>query len=486
MSFSIENRLFINNEFVESKTEATYKLYNPATDEFVADVHQAGAQDIDAAVAAAEAAFPAWRDTPVHVKAAMFSKLSMLITQNMEELWNLERIAMGRTFGFAKFEVMACTGIMTQHAHIALHTQGKSSLNTAGMITFTLKQPFGVVAGILPWNVSLIMFAMKTAPALATGNCVIIKSSEKSPLGVLKLAALFKQAGFPPGVLNIVTGSGPTTGSLIASHMKIRKIAFTGSIATGKKIMAAAANSNLKNVTLELGGKSPAIIFDDADIQKAAYAVEMSIHLNSGQHCQANSRVFVHESIVEEFSQVLVKLMTSRSIGDPADKSIFQGPQGDRIQKERIVSILEKGKDDGIVLCGGKAANVNGKGHFIEPTIIKDVSDTSVLATEEIFGPVVLLNTFKTEEEALERANNSEFGLYSSIYTKDVERALKFAKFLEAGTVGLNCSAPTQAMDMPVSGWKQSGIGSEMHMYGVDNYLQTKAVYMKYDDVQMH
>lgn len=161
---------------------------------------------------------------------------------------------------------------MAQHAHIALHTQGKSSLNTAGMITFTLKQPFGVVAGILPWNVSLIMFAMKTAPALATGNCVIIKSSEKSPLGVLKLAALFKQAGFPPGVLNIVTGSGPTTGSLIASHMKIRKISFTGSIATGKKIMAAAANSNLKNVTLELGGKSPAIIFDDADIQKAAYA----------------------------------------------------------------------------------------------------------------------------------------------------------------------------------------------------------------------
>lgn len=161
---------------------------------------------------------------------------------------------------------------MAQHAHIALHTQGKSSLNTPGMITFTLKQPFGVVAGILPWNVSLIMFAMKTAPALATGNCVIIKSSEKSPLGVLKLAALFKQVGFPPGVLNIVTGSGPTTGSLISSHMKIRKIAFTGSIATGKKIMVAAANSNLKNVTLELGGKSPAIIFDDADIQKAAYA----------------------------------------------------------------------------------------------------------------------------------------------------------------------------------------------------------------------
>ncbi|UPL02953.1 hypothetical protein LCI18_013887 [Fusarium solani-melongenae] len=454
--------------FVESKTEKTYKLYNPATDEFVADVHQA-------------AAFPAWRDTPVHVKAALFSKLGVLIRDNMEELWNLERMAMGRLF-----EVMACAGIMAQHANMALHVQGQASLNTPGMITFTLKQPFGVVAGILPWNVSLIMFGMKTAPALATGNCVVIKSSEKSPLGVLKVAALFKEAGFPPGVLNIVTGSGPVTGHLVASHMKIRKIAFTGSIATGKKIMAAAATSNLKAVTLELGGKSPAIIFEDADIEKAALAVEMSIHLNSGQHCQANSRVFVHESIADEFSRVLIKMMTSRSIGDPSDKSIFQGPQGDKLQKERILSILDQGKGDGTVLCGGKAADVNGRGHFIEPTVIKGVSDTSILATEEIFGPILTLNTFKTEEEVLERANNTEYGLYSSLYTKDVERALRFAKFLEAGTVGLNCSAPTQAMDMPVSGWKQSGIGSEMFTYGVENYLQTKAVYMKYEDVPLH
>ncbi|RYC78262.1 Retinal dehydrogenase 2 [Fusarium oxysporum f. sp. narcissi] len=473
-------------KFVESKTEKTYKLYSPATDEFVADVHQAGTQDVDAAVDAAQAAFPAWRDTPVHIKAALFAKLDVLIRDNMEELWNLERMAMGRTFGFSKFEVMACAGIMAQHANIALHVHGQSSLNTPGMITFTLKQPFGVVAGFLPWNVSLIMFGMKTAPALATGNCVVIKSSEKSPLGVLKIAALFKEAGFPPGVLNIVTGSGPVTGHLVASHMKIRKIAFTGSIATGKKIMAAAATSNLKAVTLELGGKSPAIIFEDANIEKAALAVEMSIHLNSGQHCQANSRVFVHESIADEFSRVLVKMMTSRSIGDPSDKSIFQGPQGDKLQKERILSILEQGKGDGTVLCGGKAADVNGRGHFIEPTVIKGVSDTSILATEEIFGPVLILNTFKTEEEVLERANNTEYGLYSSLYTRDVERALRFAKFLEAGAVGLNCSAPTQAMDMPVSGWKQSGIGSEMFTYGVENYLQTKAVYMKYEDVPLH
>ncbi|KAJ5930383.1 hypothetical protein N7466_005876, partial [Penicillium verhagenii] len=479
---TLETRLFINNEFVESKSEETYKLYNPATDEFVADVQQAGREDVDAAVDAAQAAFPAWRDTPVHMKAAMFNKLAGLINENKEELWNLERVAMGRTFGFAHFEVMACAGIMAQHANIALHVQGQSSLNTPGMINFTLRQPFGVVAGILPWNVSLIMFAMKTAPALATGNCVLIKSSEKSPLGVLKLAALFKEAGFPAGVLNVITGTGPLSGSLVASHMKIRKISFTGSVATGKKIMAASANSNLKKVTLELGGKSPAIIFDDADIEKAARAVHMSIHLNSGQHCQANSRVFVHAAIAEEFTDLLKKLMTTPSIGDPCDRSIFQGPQGDKIQKERIVSILEQGKGDGEVICGGQAAD----GNFIEPTIIANVPDTSILATEEIFGPVVIVNTFQTDEEVLKRANDSEFGLYSSLYTKDVERALKFAKFLEAGAVGLNCSAPTQGLDMPVSGWKQSGIGSEMHMYGVENYLQTKAVYMKYEDVSMH
>ncbi|KAF5243852.1 hypothetical protein FANTH_7981 [Fusarium anthophilum] len=470
---AIETRLFIDNEFVPSQTEPTFPLYNPATEHHVADIHQAGILDIDAAVAAAERAFPSWRDKPITEKAPLFGKLSQLILRDADELWNLERVAMGRTYGFSKFEIQGCSGIFAQHATLALNVAGSSSLNTPGMVTFTLKQPFGVVAGIIPWNVSLIMFAMKVAPAIATGNCVIIKSSEKSPLGVLKIAALIKEAGFPPGVVNIVTGAGPKAGSLIAHHMKIRKVAFTGSISVGKKILAASANSNLKKVTLELGGKSPAIIFEDADLEQAVRSVEFSIHHNSGQHCQANSRVFVHRSISDSFIQKLLELFNSRKIGNPEDKSVFQGPQGDRIQRDRIVSILQRGQNDGKVICGGKASSIDDKGFFIEPTIITDVADESILMTEEIFGPVVIVNVFDTDDEVLFRANNTEYGLYSSVYTRNVERALKFAKFLEAGAVGLNCSAPTQGLDMPVGGWKQSGIGREMHMYSLENYLET-------------
>ncbi|EGU87691.1 hypothetical protein FOXB_01787 [Fusarium oxysporum f. sp. conglutinans Fo5176] len=410
---TIETRLFINNEFVPSQTEATFPLYNPATEQHVADIHQAGSADIDAAVAAAEQAFPAWRDTPINKKSPLFGKLARLILRDADELWNLERLAMGRTYGLSQFEIQGCSGIFAVHATLALNVAGSSSLNTPGMVTFTLKQPFGVVAGIIPWNISLIMFAMKVAPAIATGNCVIIKSSEKSPLGVLKLGKLIKEAGFPPGVVNIVTGPGPKAGSYIAHHMKIRKIAFTGSTITGKKILAASANSNLKKVTLELGGKSPAIIFEDADLEKAVYSVEFSIHHNSGQHCQANSRVFVQRKIAKAFTERLVELLKSRKMGDPEDKSVFQGPQGDRAQRDRILTILEKGLGDGKLICGGKASSIDNRGFFIEPTVITDVPDNSILMTEEIFGPVVIVNTFDTDEEALFRANNTEYGLYS-------------------------------------------------------------------------
>ncbi|KAK7899763.1 hypothetical protein LTR67_003508 [Exophiala xenobiotica] len=478
-----ENRLFINNEWVKSKDGATFPLVNPTTDEVVTDVFEAGSADVDAAVEAAEKAFKKWKDMPVLARAPLFARLSQLIERDKEIFWELDRVSMGRTWSMAQMEVMAASGLFGLYATAGLYTQGQSSLNTPGMVNFTIKQPYGVVAAIIPWNVPMIMFAMKVGPALAAGNCIIVKPSEKAPLSSLHLAALIKEAGFPPGVLSVLPGNGPVTGSLLSQHMKIRKIAFTGSVGTGKKIMQMAAGSNLKPVTLELGGKSPAIVFEDADLDQAVRAIEFSIHHNSGQHCQANSRVFVHKSIRDKFVQNLKDLMESRKLGDPSDRETFQGPQVDKAQQERIATFLEAGAKDGKVVTGGKTVSINGKGCFVQPTIFSDLPLSSRVCQEEIFGPVLVVNTFETEDEVLAMANDSEYGLFGSLYTKNVDRALRFAKDMEAGAIGLNCSAPTQGLDMPVGGWKQSGIGREMFTYSMDNFLQLKAVYLKYADI---
>ncbi|KAF8847669.1 aldehyde dehydrogenase [Acephala macrosclerotiorum] len=398
----IETRLFINNEFVSAKSGSTFALYNPTTEEHVADISQAEAADIEDAFIAATAAQKRWENIPAMMKSPLYGKLAGLIMQNGDELARLEAISMGKPYSSFMFDKMACAGLFGHYANAAYHIQGQSSLNTPGMVNMTIKQPYGVVAAIIPWNVSLIMFAMK---------CI-------------KLGALIKQAGFPPGLINIVSGYGHITGKVLAEHMKIRKIAFTGSVPTGKKIMQMAAASNLKNVTLELGGKSPAIIFADADLDMAAKATEFSIHQNSGQHCQANSR--------------------SRKIGDPLEKDTWQGPQGDKLQQKRVLSLIENGKKNGELVLGGKAANVGGKGYFVEPTIFKNVNVDAGIYKEEIFGPVLLVNTFTTEEDVICRANDTEYGLFASVYTSNFERAMRFAKLLESGAVGINCSAPTQ------------------------------------------
>ncbi|KAH8588201.1 aldehyde dehydrogenase domain-containing protein [Bisporella sp. PMI_857] len=407
-----ENRLFINNEFVDAKSKSTFPVFNPATEVLVTEVAQAGELDVNDAVDAATKAFTTWKEVPVTQRAPLFAKLAELIRRDADELWTLEQVAMGRTYSFSRFEIMGTAGLFDMYASAGMYVQGKSSLNTPGMVALTLKQPFGVVAAIIPWNVSLIMFALKVAPAIAAGNCIVIKSSEKSPLGCLKLGELIKEAGFPPGVVNIVSGFGHITGKLMAEHMNIRKIAFTGSVATGKKVMQMAAGSNLKNVTLELGGKSPAIIFADADLERAVHAVEFSIHHNSGQHCQANSRVFVEESVMDKFIERFSALMRSRKVGDPAEKDTFHGPQCDKGQRDRIVSLLESGKKSGELVMGGVSTTVNGKGYYIEPTIFKNVPDGAAISREEVFGPVVVVNSFKTEDEALARANDTEYGLF--------------------------------------------------------------------------
>lgn len=360
----------------------------------------------------------------------------------------------------------------------AYEIQGETSLNTPGFLNLTFRQPYGVCGAITPWNVPLLMVTQKLGPALLTGNTIVIKTSEKAPLSALVLAKCCQEIDLPKGVVNILSGFGQPCGDAIARHMDIRKLSFTGSTATGKAIKRAAAESNLKNVTLELGGKSPLIIFEDADIQKAAQAAAFSILVNSGQACVASSRVYVQSSIASEFTSAVKTAMAAMGTsGDPLVAGTARGPQADKLQFDRVVGFLEEAKSEGaeIVMGGGHEEK---QGYYIQPTIFKNVPETSRVFREEIFGPVMCLGTFDDEETVLKSANDSEFGLYASVFTRDISRGIRVAKRFEAGNVGINCSSPTGAVDMPFGGWKQSGEGQENSKHGMEAWTELKSVYI--------
>ncbi|KAF4469421.1 aldehyde dehydrogenase [Fusarium albosuccineum] len=461
--FAVENRLFINGEFVPSKTQKTFDVINPTTEKVVASVFEADAGDVDVAVAAAKEAFPAWSELAAVERGAYLFKLADALEKRFAEISYLDAISMGKP---------------VDNDCRAYETQGDSSLNTPGFINLTFRQPFGVCGAITPWNAPILMVTQKLGPALITGNTLVLKTSEKAPLSPLIVAKCCQEIGLPKGVFNMLSGFGRPCGEAIARHIDIRKLSFTGSTATGKAIKKAAAESNLKNVTIELGGKSPLIIFDDADLQKAATASALSILTNSGQACIASSRVYVQSSIVEGFTQALKdSLSRLGSSGDPLAAGTLRGPQVDQLQFRRILGFLDeaKGLDLEVVTGGGREGDT---GYFIQPTIIKNAPEDSRVLKEEIFGPVVCLNTFDDEEKVIENANNSEYGLYASVFTRDISRALRIAKRFEAGNVGVNCSSPTTSLDMPFGGWKQSGEGRENSKYVTDHWTELKSVFI--------
>lgn len=453
-----------------SSTGETLTIYSPNDDSLVTDkIQVAGEADVDNAVKAAKAALPAWKATAGAKRAAIMNKFADLLEQNIDKLAHLESSAMGQPVTVSKRMLAGPIALWRYYAGYAGKVGGESfPPDEDGTYKIVQYEPLGVCAGICAWNGSHVLAAWKMAPAMAAGNTFILKSSEKSPIALAQYGDLLNEAGFPPGVINMLTGDGKV-GSLLASHMDIAKIAFTGSAAAGRAVQIAAAKSNLKKVTLELGGKSPGIIFEDADIPNAVFHSSESFLRNSGQICFAASRVLVQESIAPEFiKQVKIAFeKAADSMGDPSLAETKFGPLADKKQFDRVMGFLDDAKKEGIEVGAG-GGRKGDKGTFVQPTVLVNPGLKSKVYTDEIFGPVISVRTFKDEEEAIKLANDTSYGLGSAVYTSDIARALRIAGQIEAGTVGINSAFATNPQT-PFGGWKSSGYGRESGIEGLKN-----------------
>ncbi|KAL1900929.1 aldehyde dehydrogenase (NAD(P)(+)) ald5 [Sporothrix stenoceras] len=475
---TLDTGLFINNEFVRGAEGKTFEVINPATEEVITSVHEATEKDIDIAVDAARKAFEGpWRKVTPQERGNLLLKLADLAEKNLDKLAAIESLDNGKSITMARGDVGAVVACLRYYGGWADKIEGKTIDISPDMFHYTRSEPLGVCGQIIPWNFPLLMFAWKIGPALATGNTVVLKTAEQTPLSALAFAPLVKEAGFPAGVLNIVTGFGKIAGAAISSHMGIDKVAFTGSTAVGRTIMKAAAASNLKKVTLELGGKSPNIVFNDADIEDAINWVNFGIYYNHGQCCCAGSRVYVQEGIYDKFVAAFKARAEQNKVGDPFHEETFQGPQVSQLQFDRIMGYVKSGKDEGAtVITGGERHG--DKGYFIQPTIFADVRQDMKIMQEEIFGPVVALAKFKDAEEVIALGNDSNYGLAAAVHTKDLNTAIRISNALRAGTVWVNCYNALHHQ-LPFGGYKESGIGRELGEAALANYTQNKSVAIK-------
>ncbi|KAH8906623.1 aldehyde dehydrogenase [Coniochaeta sp. PMI_546] len=467
--------LFINNEWVEGVDKKTFEVINPTTEEVITSVCEATEKDVDLAVAAARKAFQTtWRDTTPQQRGIYLLKLADIAEKNQELLAAVESLDNGKSISMARGDVGAVIGCIRYYGGWADKVEGKTIDIAPDMFHYTRQEPIGVCGQIIPWNFPLLMLAWKIGPALATGNTIVMKSAEQTPLSALVFAQYIKEAGFPPGVFNLISGFGKTAGAAISAHMDIDKVAFTGSTLVGRQIMKAAASSNLKKVTLELGGKSPNIVFNDADIEKAISWVNFGIYYNHGQCCCAGSRIYVQSGIYDKFIAAFKKRAQENKVGDPFDENTFQGPQVSQLQYDRIMGYIEEGKKEGatLELGGGRHGD---KGYFIQPTIFSNVSQNAKIMQEEIFGPVCAIAKFETEEEVLKLGNDSVYGLAAAVHTQDINTAIRVSNALHAGTVWVNCYNLLHHQ-LPFGGYKSSGIGRELGEAALANYTQNKSV----------
>ncbi|KAH8694096.1 putative betaine-aldehyde dehydrogenase [Talaromyces proteolyticus] len=475
--------LFINNEWVPSSDGKKITSINPTNELEITSVHAASPSDVDKAVSAARAALntSSWRDLPASDRGKLLYRLAELVEAHRTTLATIETWDNGKPFAVARDEDLTeVAETLRYYAGWADKTFGQVIDTTPDKFAYTVREPVGVCGQIIPWNYPLSMAAWKLGPALACGNTVILKPAEQTPLSILYFANLVVEAGFPAGVVNIVNGLGRTTGAAIASHTGIDKIAFTGSTATAREIMKMAA-TNLKNITLETGGKSPLIVFNDADLDQAVEWAHIGIMSNQGQICTATSRILVQDKIYDAFLEKFKSQVKNISkVGDPFEETTFQGPQVTKSQYDRIMSYVRVGQSEGATLTlGGRpfTASSDKKGFFIEPTVFTDVSSKMRIYQEEVFGPFVVLARFSTEDDAVRMANETTYGLGSAVFTTDLVRAHRVARRIEAGMVWINSSNDSD-WRIPFGGVKGSGIGRELGEEGLKAYSQVKSVHV--------
>jgi aldehyde dehydrogenase (NAD+) len=479
---TINTGLYINGQWVDPVKSGTIEVYSPATGKLVTSVSVGSSEDVDIAVEAAKKAYKtAWGlHCPGAARGKLLSKLADIMEAHTEELAALEALDVGKTYQNAKqFDIPGAIGSVRYYAGWADKIHGHTIETNETRLAYTRHEPYGVVGQIIPWNFPIVMFTMKIAPALATGNTVVLKPSEITPFTALKMAELITEAGFPPGTVNIVNGYGNTVGQAISEHPEIRKVAFTGSTLTGRKIMKAAAESNLKVVTLELGGKSPTIVFDDVDVAAVAQQAALGAFANAGQICIAGSRIFVHENIYDKFLAAITGIAQhfGASAGDPFAESTMHTPLVSKTQFDRVMGYLQSGKEEGATVhIGGE--QIGKDGYFVHPTVFTNVKPDMKIMREEIFGPVTAITKFKEEAEVIEMANNTLYGLSATIFTDNSARAHRVAHAIEAGTLWVNTTLDYHN-GVPFGGYKLSGIGRELGQYALDTYTQVKSVHVR-------
>ena len=476
-----QTKLLINGKWQDAVSGKTFATVNPATEEVIAQVAEGDAADVDLAAKAARKAFESgpWSKMDARDRGRLLYRLADLMEENVEELAALETLDNGKPIRDSRAaDLPLAIDCLRYYAGWADKLTGETIPIRGNYFCYTRREPTGVVGQIIPWNFPLLMLAWKWGPALASGCTVLMKPAEQTPLTALRVGELAMEAGFPAGVINIIPGYGPTAGAAMVKHQEIDKIAFTGEHRTAQIIMTDAAQT-LKRLTFELGGKSPNVIFADADLDAAVAGTEFGLFFNQGQCCCAGSRVFVEEAVHAEFVDKLVKRAALRKLGDPFDTETVQGPQVDKDQFDKILGYIDKGQAAGAkCVSGGKRHG--DKGFFVQPTIFDHVTDDMPIATDEIFGPVLSVLPFKKADEVINRANSTMFGLAAAVWTRDVGKAHHFAKNVRAGTVWVNCYDVFDAA-APFGGFKMSGIGRELGAAALQNYTELKTVTMSMD-----